>query len=491
MSKRDGGAGAGDPNEELLLLPPDREESDEEISLHVSFSGITLTSMLMQFLGGSIFGYNTGVIAGALDPLDKTFGLSTTMQQVITAAILAGAMAGSISSGALADLFGRRRLTILFSLISIVGVGLLSSAMSIIPLIIARVILGLAVGGFSFVCPLYASETAPAAIRGILIAVIQLSIVFSAFFGYLMNLIFQDVPDGWRYMFAVGGIPCVILFFLSTFYMPESPRWLILHGREDEARPVLAQIVGEKNVDTEIDTVKESALIAQRNSKSSGWSEVFSRHLFQHFFLGFILCISNQMTGNNAVTYYAPKIFEQAGWDSGLVSVGFTAGVGFWKLIAMSSVLYFKLFDKYGRRTLILLGLSVMGTGAALLAISFFVFKDETLSIIATFCIFIFVTGFQMGPGPLFYVLCSEIFPDSVRGRAMSLVNAVQWSFNLLLSLFFVSVMESIGGGPTFLIFTGTCGFSALMLFFLCPETKGKTLDEVQTLMSNECKQKI
>jgi sugar porter (SP) family MFS transporter len=333
---------------------------------------------------------------------------------------------------------------------------------------------GLAVGAVSVLSPMYVAEVAPPKIRGTLITIYQLAITLGILVSYLVNYALHDMENNWRWMFGTGILPSVI-FFTGLLFIPESPRWLVKAGFVEKARSVLARIDGPEFANAEIAEIKESLLDAgERTSIRMLFSPRFRRVIF----LGLLLSVFVQISGINTVVDYAPKILLAAGLEIknallqtsliGLVNFAFTF-FAVW------------LIDRLGRRTFYLIGSSGMAVTLALLALAFYL---EMNPIFTTLCIMLFIAFFASCIGPAFWTLVAEMFPNRIRGKAVALASFTQWVFNFLVVLLFPYVLDAFGGSLTFLFLSVMSVGQLLIAWFYLKETKGKSLEEIETLWS-------
>ncbi len=434
-------------------------------------AGITAT-------GGLLFGYDTGVISGALPFITDDFGISAFTQGVVVSFILVGAMIGAFSGGPLSDRIGRRPTTLIAAIIFALGALVVALTPNIPILVFGRFLLGLGVGLASMIVPLYIAEIAPAARRGGLVSLNQLLITIGILLSYIVGVIFAPV-EGWRWMFAVALIPAVVLF-IGMFSLPESPRWLFNKGQIDRARSVLSRSRSPEEIEQEITEMQQ---VQQQESQQSqaGFGELLAPYVRPALIIGIGLAIFQQITGINTVIYYAPTILENAGFSVqgalvanaigvGLVNVGFT-------------ILAVRVIDRVGRRPLLLIGLVGMTISLALLAIVFTVGGTNvstSLGILTTACLGLYIASFAISLGPVFWLMISEIYPLRIRGTAMSAASIANWGSNFIVALMFPVLLEGLGGATLFWIFA-VLGIAAWVFIFLrVPETKNRSLEEIE-----------
>ncbi len=463
---------------------------------------------LIITLGGLLFGYDTGVINGTQFYFSKYFDLTGALKGFIVSSALIGALFGALIAGVLSKAIGRKHSlvvsAILFS-ISAWGSGMPSFLPETINLLVFfRVIGGIGIGIASMNAPMYIAEIAPAKRRGNLVSYYQLAVVIGFFVVFLATYFIgdslseeQNVNTGWRYMFWSELIPAV-LFLALLFFVPKSPRWLMVKGKETEALAVLQKIHGNEIGNKELQEIKESLLTDENKSKTS----IFSKFLFPVIVIGTVLSVLQQFTGINAVLYYGADIFEQAlgfGSEDILKQQILLAAVNFtFTFVAMFTI------DRLGRKPLLYIGSVGMLVGFLIMGLTLY-FSDYSLlnsagmptiskaeGIISLIGVLIFIGSFAMSMGPVVWVMLSEIFPNKIRSVAMSIAVAAQWLANYLVSQSFPIIVESnvnglkLEGGfwnnslPYF-IFSGFIFLTILFVWKFIPETKGKSLEEIET----------
>lgn len=426
-------------------------------------------------IGGLLFGYDTGVISGAILFIRDAFALSSTAQEIVVSAVLIGAVIGASISGVLADKYGRRIMIILAAIIF--GLGSIFTALTpdVNTLIAGRIGIGIAIGIASFIVPLYIAEVAPYNIRGALVSLNQLAITIGIVASYLVDLYFATT-GAWRWMLGVAVVPSIILG-IGMYFMPYSPRWLLSKGWTDRARAVLEKIRDIKEVDDEIKEIKES-LDVERESK---WSDLLDPSIRRALIIGVGLAMFQQLTGINTVIYYAPTILLFAGLGSASVSILATAGIGV--INVLLTVVAILLIDKIGRRPLLIFGIAGMIISLIILGLAFALpGLSGSLGLLAVISLMLYVGSFAIGLGPVFWLMISEIYPLKIRGRAMSTATVVNWGMNLLVAITFLSLIQLLGTPGTFWLYA-VIGIGALLfVYFRVPETKGKTLEEIERL---------
>jgi SP family galactose:H+ symporter-like MFS transporter len=428
---------------------------------------------LISSLGGMLFGYDTGVISGAILFIKGQFALSSTMEELVVSAVLVGAVVGVAFGGTMADNIGRRKVIILAAVIFILGSIIAALAQAIAWLVAGRVVVGIAIGLASFTSPLYISEVSPANKRGSLVSLNQLAITVGIVLSYVVDFALAGI-QGWRWMFGLAIIPAAFLG-IGMVFMPDSPRWLMKHDEPDKARAVLRRIRGHSNVDGEMKEIQESL-----GKQSSHWSELFNPLVKPAVLIGISLAIFQQVTGINTVIYYAPTIFQFAGFKSASSAILATMGVGIVNVLMTAVAI--GLIDRVGRRPLLLTGLIGMAIGLGLLGFAFMLpgQQSSTLGLIAAGSLMLYVASFAIGLGPVFWLLISEIYPLKIRGRAMSVATEANWGSNLIIALTFLTLIQLLGETGTFWLYGLVSILAWLFAYFLVPETKGRSLEEIE-----------
>lgn len=424
-------------------------------------------------LAGLLFGYDTGVISGAILFLKDQFHLTNQMEERIVSAVLLGAVFGAALSGSMADKLGRRRSIVLTALIFSLGAIGSALAANIPVLIVCRFAIGLAIGVASYVAPLYISEISPANARGSLVSLNQFMITIGIVVSYLMDYVLTLGQQEWRWMFGLGAVPAVILL-AGMIFLPESPRWLVSRGLVEKAKRVLSRTGSEKNVDAEIQNISQTVAV-----KEGAWGEVFAPWIRPALIVGIALAFFQQATGINTIIYYAPTIFEFAGFGSHKVAILATVGVG--TVNVLMTVVAIWLLDKLGRKPLLYIGMAGMAISLALLGIAFGMASlSGLLKWICVASVIFYIASFAISLGPIFWLMIAEIYPLRVRGRAMSLATVANWGFNMLVAATFLTLTETLGKAGTFWLFASISVLGIIFCYFFVPETKGYTLEKIE-----------
>lgn len=441
-------------------------------------TGIVLVVAVIAAVSGILFGFDTGVISGAILFINEEFNLTSVTTEVAVSAVLMGAIIGALFGGPLSDRVGRRSSILAASLIFLVGtfVVVLSPIFSVF--LIGRILIGIAIGIASFVAPLYISEIAPEHIRGALVSLNQLLITIGILIAYGVNYYFAAAGD-WRAMFLAGVIPGTVLL-IGMFLMPRSPRWLVFMNRPADAATVLKKIRGTADVSDELGEIERSV----RTEGAGTWSDLVAPGVRLPLLLGVGLAILQQATGINTVIYYAPTIFQFAGLAEATASIAATVGIGVVNVLVTLIAIW--LVDRAGRRPLLLWSLAGMGIAMLILGVGF-ALEDSgagvaavSLGQITAISLIIYVAAFALGLGPIFWLLIAEIYPLSVRGLAMSLATVTNWAANFIIAVTFLSLVDLIGESGVFLLYALIAVLAWIFIFKLVPETKGLSLEQIE-----------
>jgi len=439
---------------------------------------------VVTFLAGLLFGYDQGVISGALPLLTEDLDLSTFESEVITSWVTLGALFGALVAGGTADRVGRRWTAIGAGVLFAIGALIEAVAPGAATLTVGRVVTGLGVGFASVVAPLYAAEMSPKRLRGRFVSTYQLAITVGIFLAYLADDALTG-SDRWRAMFALAVIPGVALV-VGFLVMPESARWLLKVGRRDDAKASLVKVDGPEVADEELATL-EADLAEEAREGQASWGEVFSPLLRRALWVGLGLAIFQQVTGINAIIYYANEIFAEAGFTTAEEQAKATLyAVGLVNVLATFVAVAW--VDRFGRRPLLFTGLVGMGVSLAAVGLSFAALENqpegETSTtvggIVTVLALVVFIASFAFSMGPIVWTMISEIYPNRVRGRAMAVATAVNWFSAFLVAQFFLSIVDAIGESTTFFLFSALCGVTFVFVWLLVPETKGRSLEEIQ-----------
>lgn len=421
-------------------------------------------------LGGFLFGFDTAVISGAEQAIQRVWDLTQTEHGITISIALYGTVLGAMFGGIPSDLIGRKNT--LFWIGVLYFVSAVGSALAVdwYTFLIFRFIGGLGVGASSIAAPIYISEIAPAKDRGKMVAMFQFNIVLGILIAYVSNYLLQGVggENAWRWMLGVEGIPALI-FVVLVLMVPKSPRWLIVKkGLFDEARGVLQQI-NPATAEAEFRAIIEAK---GRDQEQLEKSNLFSKKYRFPVMLAVVFAIFNQVSGINAIIYYAPRIFEMAGLgrESALLS---SVGIGLVNLIF--TMLALRMIDRFGRRKLMLIG--SFGLILTLALVANFFMSGSTDGLLVAVFLFVYIAFFAFSQGAVIWVFISEIFPNKVRASGMALGSFTHWIMAALIAQVFILVVAEIGIDNTFWFFTGMMVLQLLFVWKIMPETKGVSLE--------------
>ncbi len=473
--------------------------------IEVSETSKNTASVLMitavAALGGLLFGYDTGVIGASQLYFTKYFNLTPAEQGWAVSSAIYGCLFGALISGYLTNRISRKYTLILSALLFTISAWGSGAAFTLNELVIFRIIGGLGVGMASMAAPIYIAEIAPPKIRGQMVSYYQLAVVIGFFVVFLATYLIgggdsvgktpeeiaqlhqHNVDSGWRTMLWSELLPS-ITFFLLLFFVPHSPRWLIMKGREEEARTVLARITSsEQEAQHEFDDIKQSFADNSKHSRVS----LFTKGIAFVLLIGILLSVFQQVTGINAILYYGAEIFANAlgyGPEDALKQQLWLGGVN----LVFTFVAIFTI-DRWGRKPLYLVGTSGMFIGLAVFSWTLF---NEQIGVVSLIAILAFIGSFAMSMGPVVWVMLSEIFPNNVRAVAMSIAVAAQWLFNAFVANSFPIInnsavnQASFNGALPYFIFACFCLVAFFFVWRFVPETKGKTLEEMEALWTTK-----
>jgi len=424
-------------------------------------------------LAGLMFGLDIGVISGATHFIQIEFKVSDHVIEWIVSSMMFGAAVGAALAGWLSVSLGRRRSLILGAVLFVAGSLLCGAAWSPQSLIVARVLLGLAIGISAFTAPLYLAEVAPENTRGAMISLYQLMITIGILVAFLSDTAFS-YSGNWRWMLGIIAIPGA-LFLLSLFMLPESPRWLIMSNRKQEALAVLQRLRNSALV-----VEREAADIEEQlRTPQHGWRLFLENRNFRRSVaLGVMLQLVQQFTGMNVVMYYAPRIFEGMGYDT-VSQMWFTAAVGLTNVLA--TFIAIGLVDRWGRKPILYVGFSVMAVGlgavGSMMHLGIATHGEQMFSVAM---LLLFIVGFAMSAGPLIWVLCSEIQPLKGRDFGIGCSTVTNWVANMIVGATFLTLLNGIGNAATFGLYAALNVTFLVFTWLLVPETKGVTLEQVE-----------
>jgi len=434
-----------------------------------------LTISVVTALGGLLFGFDISVISGTIPFLQEFFELNESMKGWVVSSALIGCILGASYAGRLGDKFGRKNILLVVSIlfgISAIGSGLSNS---ISTFIFYRVLGGIAVGGASVLAPMYIAEVSPAHLRGRMVSINQLTIVIGISMAYYSNyFLLQIGENAWRWMFAAEAVPA-LLFFVALFIVPESPRWLVARHQEEKAKHILQKVAGIDFARFELQEIKESLAGSE---KRGTLKDAFQKKYSVILFLGIFLAVFQQWSGINVIFFYAPDIFAKA-------NMGVDAALFQTTLIGVMNVLFtilaMRVIDKIGRKKLMLIGSA--GMAVCYVFIGYLFQTERTADWMLLTFILLTPAFFAFGLGPTVWVVLSEIFPNKIRGAAMSVATFSLWVASYLLTLTFPIFVEALSAGITFWIYAVICIIGFTVIFKYLPETKGVSLEKLERML--------
>jgi SP family xylose:H+ symportor-like MFS transporter len=433
-------------------------------------------------LGGLLFGYDTGVINGSLKFVQLKFELTPAMKGFAASSALIACIFGAAFAGTLSDRLGRKKVLILSAVLFLVSAVGTALPKTLLQFIIFRFIGGLGVGAASMTSPMYIAEITPARIRGRMVSVNQFAIIFGMLVVYFINYFIAGCGDeawntetGWRWMFGSESLPALMLLILM-FAVPETPRWLTKQNRKEEALRILSRVDGEKFAETEMAAIEDAI-----SHESASLKQLFQPGMKIVLIIGVVLAVLQQVTGINVFLYFGSEIFEKIGGeniDAALLQQVMVGAVNLlFTIIAIWTV------DKLGRRPLMIIGST--GMGISLFAMGFAGCYQAT-GLWLLFFVLGYIACFALSVGPVTWVILSEIFPTRIRGRAMGIATVCLWLANTVVSQTFPMMdenkflIEKFNHGFPFFLYGGMCIVLILFMFKYVPETKGKSLEEIE-----------
>ena len=444
-------------------------------------SSLVIRSAIVAAVGGLIFGFDTAVISGANAALKVQFNLDDGGLGATVAIATVGTIVGALVGGRSADYFGRRKLLFFIGILYVLGALGTALAPSHLVLMIFRFIGGIGVGLSSVCAPIYTAEIAPARVRGRLVGLVQFNIVLGILVAYLSNyIVAQIVHDpqiAWRWMLGVMVVPSV-LFLVFLVAVPETPRWLMAKGHEEKAIAISRRLCNTvEESDEQIQEIRDQ--LAAAGSQAT-LSQFFTRRYFKVIALAFFIAMFNQLSGINAILYYAPEVMKQAGADDNAALL-MSVGVGLMNLVATMAAL--TVIDRIGRRSLMIVGSIGYLVSMGFLTAVMFMFQghfNSTSSTLVLIGLLVFIAAHAFGQGSVIWVFISEIFPTRVRGLGQSLGSLTHWVFAAITTYAFPPIIGAWGGGWAFSIFL-VCMFGQLVwVLTKMPETKGIPLEEME-----------
>jgi len=425
-------------------------------------------------LGGFLLGFDSAVISGAVPFIKSYFLLNEIQLGWSVSCLILGAMLGNSVAGPLSDRYGRKNVLIVTSLLFAVSAVSSALATQFGFFIVARIVGGIGVGGAILIAPIYIAEMAPAEKRGQLVSFNQLNIVLGISAAYFSNYFLLEIGDNnWRWMLGVEAIPAII-YFSALFIVPRSPRWLYSHGNKLQARIILEKIGGAAYAKTCLAEIQESF---DKQTTKASLNQVFKRKYGFILLIGLTIAFFQQITGINAVMYYAPTIFEQAG---GGTKAAFMQAVVVGLTNLVFTLIAINLIDRLGRKSLLMVGAAGMTVALSVLGFSFNKPIEDINTVIVLISVLFYVASFAISFGPVMWVLLSEIFPNMIRGFAISIVGFFNSLVSFSVTLVFPWELTHVWPSGTFFIFGGMAFLGLLFAMFLVPETKGKSLEQIE-----------
>jgi sugar porter (SP) family MFS transporter len=426
-------------------------------------------------LGGMLFGYDTGVISGAILFISDELQLTPSLEGLVVASLLLGAAIGAACAGPLSDRLGRRNLIIIAAILFTIGAIGAALSPSVTVLVLFRVVLGLAVGAAALIVPLYLSEIAPTEIRGAISSLNQLMIVVGILLAFIANALLAD-SGAWRWMLGLAVVPSVVLL-IGMYFMPETPRWLVSRGREDEARGVLLQSRTEEEAEKEIQDIKEV-----ERQEEGGLRELVAPWVRPALVVAIGLAVFQQIIGINTIIYYAPTTLTNVGYgNAAAIYANLVIGV----INVLMTLVAIRIIDSTGRKPLLLGGLVGMVISLSVLGLSTLLLSEpssptDTVAIITLLCLAGFIICFAATWGPTVWVMLPEVLPLRIRGTAMGVAIFLHWIANFIVSQTFPSLLASLGPGPVFLGYAVIGVLAFVFVSAFVTETKGRSLEEIE-----------
>lgn len=431
-------------------------------------------------IGGFLLGFDGSVISGAIPFYKPIFGLKdgSFLLGFSVSCIIWGSILGNLVAGPLSDKIGRKRSLIIAAILFSVTGLLCAFAQNIEMFIAGRIIGGLGVGIAILVAPIYIAEIAPAKKRGWLVSFNQLLIVIGLSVAYFTNyFILQIVKDpliNWRWMLGVEIIPAIV-YFITLLFIPESPRWLIMHGKDSEAKKILIKVNEQAEGDKEYKEIKENVFSEKKEGLSVQVKYLFSKWMRPMLMIGFGLAILQQFSGINAILYYTPMVFESAGGERG---AAFMQAIVLGVVFVIMTIVSMFLIDRLGRKPLLYMGVAIMALSLTITGIAFR--NPQINATLVLISILAFIAGFSISLGPVMWALLSEIFPNRIRGFAISVVGAANALASFLVATFFPVQLAKFGNSNTYFIYAGFMFFCLWFIWKYVIETKGKSLEEIE-----------
>ena len=426
-------------------------------------------------LGGLLFGYDTGVISGAILFISQELGLTPFLEGLVVASLLLGAAVGAASAGPLSDRLGRRNLVIIAAILFTIGAIGAALSPNVAVLVLFRVVLGLAVGTAALVVPLYLSEIAPTEIRGAISSLNQLNIVVGILLAFIVNALLANA-EAWRWMLGLAAIPSLVLL-IGMFFLPETPRWLVSQDRDEDARDVLRRSRNEEETEKEIRDIREV-----EEQEEGGLRELAAPWVRPALVVAIGLAVFQQIIGINTIIYYAPTTLTNVGYGAAAaIYANLIIGV----VNVLMTLVAIWIIDRVGRKPLLLVGLVGMVASLTILGLSTLLLSEpssptDAVAVITLLCLAGFIISFAATWGPTVWVMLPEVLPLRIRGTAMGVAIFLHWIANFLVSQTFPSLLASVGPGPVFLGYAVIGVLAFVFVSAFVTETKGRSLEEIE-----------
>ena len=423
-----------------------------------------------------LFGYDTGVISGAILFITPALELTPFLEGLVVASLLLGAAAGAGSAGPLSDRLGRRNLILIAAVIFTIGAIGAGLAPGVGTLVLFRVVLGIAVGAAALIVPLYLSEIAPTEIRGAISSLNQLMITVGILLAFIVNALLAN-SEAWRWMLGLAVVPSLILL-VGMYFMPETPRWLVSRGREDEARDVLMRSRSEQEAENEIREIKEV-----EREEEGGLQELLAPWVRPALIVAIGLAVFQQIVGINTIIYYAPTTLKNVGYgDAAAIYANLIIGA----INVVMTLIAIRFIDRVGRKPLLLGGLVGMVVSLTVLGLSTLLLSEpssptDTVAIITLLCLAGFIISFAATWGPTVWVMLPEVLPLRIRGTAMGVAIFLHWIANFVVSQTFPSLLAALGPGIPFLGYAVIGVLAFIFVSAFVTETKGRSLEEIES----------
>ncbi|WEV58383.1 sugar porter family MFS transporter [Bifidobacterium sp. ESL0728] len=454
-------------------------------------TGYVIAVCIAAALGGTLFGYDQGVISGALNFFKIHFSMSSAEVGLVSGILAIGAMVGCLVAGFASDAIGRKAVMVIAGGMFTISSLILAISPTVPILILGRILSGFAIGMAATVVPLYISEVAPARIRGTLVTFNQFAFAIGMTTVYIVNALIANLNSqtfninfGWRWMFASGMVPAVI-FFVLGYFVPESPRFLYQHGKDSKALSILIRLNGEEEAKKQQEAITTSLETAKKEGHT-GLRQLFAPGVRYALVIALVAAACQQLTGTIAVGYYAPIIFQKTGVSTN-ASLVETIGIGFVKIIFVGIFMIF--VDRFARKQLLKWGGYAMAISLVFLAVLFSTGKSDMLiNILILVGVLLHTAFYELSWGGGTWVVVSEIFPTEIRGRAMSLSSMTVFLTSYFVSQLFPMMLNGLGGVWTFLIFAVFCVGMAIFAQYALPDTTGKSLEQIEAEITHQKK---